>query len=194
MRTRPSAAPRLRDRLTVPEATRRIHFPSINPPALRADRGRSSVERREPRLRRLRVRIPPGREVRSSNFPSRARRSVRGSILGKSSGRAGRRVRVSWAPGFDSRGRREALGNPSPTPRPRGRNEARDAKMRAPREKKERVMLNYGKLFSLRRNPQSEPIPRTVPNSAGSPRRGRSRPSPRGPSMSCPCSRTGSAC
>lgn len=28
-------------------------------------------------------------------------------------------------------------------------------------------MLNYGKLFSLRRNPQSEPIPRTVPNSAG---------------------------
>ena len=28
-------------------------------------------------------------------------------------------------------------------------------------------MLNYGKLFSLRRTPQSEPIPRTVPNSAG---------------------------
>ncbi len=28
-------------------------------------------------------------------------------------------------------------------------------------------MLNYGKLFSLRRNPQSEPIPRAVPNSAG---------------------------
>lgn len=28
-------------------------------------------------------------------------------------------------------------------------------------------MLNYGKLFSLRRNPQSEPIPRTVPNAAG---------------------------
>ncbi|WP_232630200.1 TROVE domain-containing protein [Methylobacterium sp. Leaf118] len=28
-------------------------------------------------------------------------------------------------------------------------------------------MLNHGKLFSLRRNPQSEPIPRTVPNAAG---------------------------
>ena len=28
-------------------------------------------------------------------------------------------------------------------------------------------MMNYGNLFSLRRNPQSEPIPRTVPNSAG---------------------------
>ena len=28
-------------------------------------------------------------------------------------------------------------------------------------------MMSYAKLFSLRRNPQSEPIPRTVPNSAG---------------------------
>lgn len=28
-------------------------------------------------------------------------------------------------------------------------------------------MLNYGKLFSLRRTPQSEPLPRTVPNAAG---------------------------
>ena len=28
-------------------------------------------------------------------------------------------------------------------------------------------MLNHGKLFSLRRTTQSEPLPRTVPNSAG---------------------------